>query len=335
MAISCKKIQPDLISTNENPQSKASSNEENNNQGKSTATFKVDLVKEFIFNYNTNTWVWTGNYLATYKEFFVVVSGIVNTIPVIRNGDPAYGIIGTYGVPEQNESVDILPTAPGNHFALSRVDFGSYSSINYAGYFEALNNYISGSNSIRPNIATYISNGSQISNRKIFTGKLIRSTTGTSTYALATENYPVPPAYVPNPPVSSSDECSNAINIEFGSIGVNSTTINATPSTSPPVPSISCNPNGINDDVWFKFTTINAIANYAINISHVETGEPMTMTAYSGLCSSLTQIGCNSTGSLYIPGANLSPNTTYYLRVYTASSNPTDETNFRISVSHD
>ena len=352
IVISCKKDLPDLEKLYETPLNKFTSNEGNNYQGRSTASIKVDLVEDIICT-NGNC-VGTGVYRGFYNEFNVVVSGIVNTIPIIRDGDPVYGSITTIGAPYNNESVEIPLNAPSNHFALSRTRNNSgftTTSINTTGYHAANSAanqaYYNASliynnlppalqaNQPRPRLdPVFISNylvtssgSSQIIVEKA-TGKLIRSTTGTSTYALVAETYAVPPPYVP---VTFSDDCANAIN--FGSIGVNSTTITATPSSGSPIP--SCQPSGINDDAWFKFTTMSSITEYSISISNVLPLNNMTVIAYSGSCGSLSPIpgntsSCSSTGILNLTG--LQPNTTYFVRVYTSSSSPTIGSNFRIDV---
>jgi hypothetical protein len=356
IAISCKKNKTDVIVSNETLSSNVSVNEQNNNQDRSTASIKVDLVEDVI--YVNGVAQGTGVYRGYYQDFPLVVSGIVNTIPVIRNGDPVYGIITTNGNYNSNfsESVEIIPTAPSNHFALSRtmINGGLTNYINYNGYntanaaastayYNALATYNAYPPALQPYIPyptwqpVYISDylvtgggGGQTTTQR-FTGKLIRSTTGTSTYAIASERYAVPEPYMPT---TFSDDCANAINI--GILGINSTTISATPSTGSPIP--SCSPTGINDDVWFKFTTSSSTTSTAVhsfNLSNIIPSNAMSLQAYSGSCNSLTQIvgGCSSTGNLHLQ--NLLPNTTYFIRVYTTSSSPTIQSNFKISLGLD
>ncbi len=135
------------------------------------------------------------------------------------------------------------------------------------------------------------------------------------------------------PPPPSNDDCLNAtsltINADFNCAVVTAgTTISATQSTTTPLP--TCGTTGINDDVWYSFTTTATSTAHRITLTGVLPVNAMGIATYSGTCAALVQNGCSTTGLLNLVG--LTPNTTYYVRIFTISATPFVESNFNICV---
>lgn len=123
----------------------------------------------------------------------------------------------------------------------------------------------------------------------------------------------------------ANDECANAIglNVSAGMLcqtSTNGTSTGATTSTTVGQP--DCSGGSIDDDVWYKFT--------ATNDQHIITvtgSGPMyfpRFEAYSGTCGNLTSLGvcataANSTAEGLVTG--LTAGETYYVRVYSNSTN--------------
>jgi gliding motility-associated-like protein len=135
----------------------------------------------------------------------------------------------------------------------------------------------------------------------------------------------------PPPPVN--DECLNAVSLTVNpdfncAIVTGGTTVSATQSANLPAP--GCSSAGINDDVWYKFTTTATSTAHRITLTGITPVNAMGITAYSGTCGSLAEIGCSTTGVLNLAG--LTPNTTYIVRVFTTSATAFVESNFNICV---
>jgi len=149
----------------------------------------------------------------------------------LRDGDPVYGTIEV-ALSGGSEFVEMQSNEyPQNHFVIKQgVISGGNGSINYTGYSNdyntALNSYtnaysnwlqlyqISQQQNTQPPVppqfnppffSDYITQVITAGWRTI-TGKIIRSTTG-STFALACENYPVPPPPPPPPPCAICIYC--------------------------------------------------------------------------------------------------------------------------------
>ncbi|MFC4263752.1 gliding motility-associated C-terminal domain-containing protein [Ferruginibacter yonginensis] len=130
----------------------------------------------------------------------------------------------------------------------------------------------------------------------------------------------------------SNDECTAATNLTVNSnltctTVTGGTTLNATQSANTPIP--TCAVAGAqNDDVWYTFTATGAT--HRVSLLNITGGSTaMVIAAYSGNCTSLTQIGCVAGNTLDLGG--LTAGTVYYIRVYTnVTSNAT--ANFNICV---
>ena len=117
------------------------------------------------------------------------------------------------------------------------------------------------------------------------------------------------------PPIPSNDNCSGAITVavnndESCTLSTSGTSIGATQSQ------VGCSGTA-DDDVWYKFTAINA--------SHLITVTPETMNdvvfqVFSGTCSDLSNLLCrnstNGSDSESYMLTNLTIGNTYYIRVY-------------------
>jgi gliding motility-associated-like protein len=135
------------------------------------------------------------------------------------------------------------------------------------------------------------------------------------------------------PPPPANDECPNAtslpVNPDFNCALVTAgTTISATQSANLPAP--TCSTTGINDDVWYTFTTTATSTAHRITLTSVVPVNTMGIATYSGTCAALVQNGCSTTGVLNLAG--LTPSTTYYVRVFTTSATVFVESNFNICV---
>ncbi len=122
-------------------------------------------------------------------------------------------------------------------------------------------------------------------------------------------------------PVPTNDDCANAISATVnGDLNCgtthNGTTWNATASS--PIPGCA---GGTVRDVWFSFS---ATANeHRITLSN--TSSSTGIEVMSGSCGTLTSLDCQITTSLDL--SNLTTSTTYYIRIFTLTSNsPTDFT---------
>jgi hypothetical protein len=118
-----------------------------------------------------------------------------------------------------------------------------------------------------------------------------------------------------NPGVPANDDCAGAISIAAYT-SVNGTTQSATQSQAADATCAGTS----NDDVWFKFTTVQA-GDAAITVTPSNsTGFDGVIVAYSGTCGSLVRISCEdangTAGAETITLTGLTAATTYYLRVY-------------------
>lgn len=108
-----------------------------------------------------------------------------------------------------------------------------------------------------------------------------------------------------------NDDCASAI---FAIVNQNLNCVQTTPGTligaTASTPATTCDGAGAaNDDVWFTFTA--TAVTHIISFNNVAPNT-MSYAVYSGTCTGLTEVGCNS-------GANLIPGTTYYIRVFSTS----------------
>jgi hypothetical protein len=96
-----------------------------------------------------------------------------------------------------------------------------------------------------------------------------------------------------------NDECVNAINLPVTNGFCNTPVIASLngATTSAGFTSPTCKPGGASRDVWFK-TTVPATGNVIIQTSAVKTAaNDLVMTAYTGVCGTLTQIACDDDGN--------------------------------------
>ena len=127
----------------------------------------------------------------------------------------------------------------------------------------------------------------------------------------------------------SNDECADAINVPVNTgtaciNSVNGTVLGATASPDP---------NGCagtdDDDVWFQFTATEGTHTISlVNVAGSNTD--MYHVVYSGTCGALTQLYCSDNNSSV--ASNLVPGQTYYIRVYTFTATPNQNTTFTLCV---
>ena len=120
-----------------------------------------------------------------------------------------------------------------------------------------------------------------------------------------------------------NDECAFAINVPINPTQVCAatlvvgSTLGATASAPLNLTGLGCGTS--DDDVWFKFMATNNI--HIINLKNI-LGNPSSVTInhslFSGSCTNLTNIYCNSTAQSVATGLTIGQ--TYYIRVYTAGS---------------
>lgn len=123
----------------------------------------------------------------------------------------------------------------------------------------------------------------------------------------------------------ANDDCANAIGLNVSSgmlcqTSTNGTTTGATTSTTIGQP--DCSGGAIDDDVWYKF-----VATGDQHIVTVNGGSPMyypRFEAYNGTCGNLSSLGvCVTAAGTTAEGllTGLTIGTTYYVRVYSSSTN--------------
>lgn len=120
---------------------------------------------------------------------------------------------------------------------------------------------------------------------------------------------------IPFPP--ANDECINATEVQMEidnscSVSTAGTLNNATPSFQ----ANSCANTSDQDDVWYKFTATNP--DHAVNFMNVLSNMDIYHTVYSGNCQSLNTLICSDPNSSVLN--NLTPDSTYYVRVYSVSN---------------
>ena len=133
------------------------------------------------------------------------------------------------------------------------------------------------------------------------------------------------------PPPPLNDNCTGAVNLTVNAnllCGVSTlgTITSATSSTGTPVP--SCAATGVDDDVWYQFTATNTT--HRITLTNITPTTTMAVVVYSGTCTSLTEIFCNTTNLLNASGLIIGQ--TYYVRVYSTGITPNLEVDFRVCV---
>jgi uncharacterized repeat protein (TIGR03803 family) len=131
--------------------------------------------------------------------------------------------------------------------------------------------------------------------------------------------------------MTNNDECSNAETLTVGAGERLGTTQSTTQSNTTPLP--SCGGAGYNDDVWYKFTATTTGNIYVQTTYNSGTNSDITVQAYSGSCSALTLLNCNTSlnnaDNYIVINANLGAN--YYIRVFSPSTDPLVYNNFYIS----
>ena len=134
----------------------------------------------------------------------------------------------------------------------------------------------------------------------------------------------------------ANDECAGAITLSafMGGSPYNGTTISGTASAGITSCGVATTWGTPNEDVWFKFTTLNS-GNATVTVVGGPTFDGV-LQAFSGTCGSLVQLGtCTdataNAGTETMSLTGLTAATTYYLRVYDWESGGGD--NFTISLS--
>jgi gliding motility-associated-like protein len=157
----------------------------------------------------------------------------------------------------------------------------------------------------------------------------VRVMTWTGTIG-TTANFTVCVGTPPPPPLNN--ECLNAFNAianpNYLCAAVTAgTTTSATSSVGAPTP--TCSPTGVDDDVWFKFTATNT--NHRISLLNITgTTTALTSVIYSGTCTGLTEVSCNTTNLYNV--TTLTAGQIYYIRVFTTSATPALEANFNLCI---
>ncbi len=133
----------------------------------------------------------------------------------------------------------------------------------------------------------------------------------------------------------SNDECGTAKELTVGNInnyfayGQYGTTDGSTQSSTTPLP--ACEVDGINDDVWYKFTATST-GNTHIRFANI-TFNSIAVQAYEGNCTGLSLLDYNcvttSTNTGYV-NINALAGNTYYIRVFTTDPNPAVFSDFYI-----
>ncbi len=156
------------------------------------------------------------------------------------------------------------------------------------------------------------SGGPTVSGLTIGTTYYVRvyTTVSTVTYSNFDICVGIPPA------APANDNCSGAVTIGRYSGPVSGTTVGATQSQAGEL--CAGFTGNANDDVWYKFTALQA-GSATITLTPSSTFDAV-MIAYSGTCAALTSIGCadetvsGEVETLTLTG--LTAGTTYYFRVY-------------------
>lgn len=134
------------------------------------------------------------------------------------------------------------------------------------------------------------------------------------------------------PPPPNNDECDSAVNVIAG-VTVSGTTVSATQSMA--AQTCSGFTGTADDDVWYSFTTTQS-GDVDITLVPVGTSFDAVVVAYSGNCTSLTEIGCADTsfagGTEIVHLTGLNAGETYYFRVYSYGSTAAGQGSFGVSV---
>jgi gliding motility-associated-like protein len=144
---------------------------------------------------------------------------------------------------------------------------------------------------------------------------------------------------ITSPPVN--DECVNAapITINTGQtcLPANNATGNTYGATASlpilTVPLTGAGCGATNKDIWYKFVALNAAQ--TINISNIvptpsTASVTLNFSVFSGNCTSLTKLFCNTSNTLDATGLTIGD--TYYIRVYNSSATPTSFATFDICI---
>ncbi len=135
---------------------------------------------------------------------------------------------------------------------------------------------------------------------------------------------------LPAPP-PFNDDCNAATNLTVNpdfscAVTTPGSTESASASTAP---AATCSATGTNDDVWFQFTATGP--SHVVSLSNVVgTVTAMSMALYSGSCTALTQLQCNTTNSMTVTG--LTAGQVYTVRVWTTSATASAYAAFNICV---
>ncbi|WP_447636104.1 T9SS type A sorting domain-containing protein [Flavobacterium microcysteis] len=130
------------------------------------------------------------------------------------------------------------------------------------------------------------------------------------------------------PPPPANDECAGAITLTVNP------DLNCTSTTSGTVASatdsgIDADTGTADDDVWFSF--VATATSHAINILNVEGDiSDLAHEVMDGSCSSLTILNSSDSNSSFV--SNLTVGSTYYVRVYTYYTTPSESTTFDICI---
>jgi hypothetical protein len=124
------------------------------------------------------------------------------------------------------------------------------------------------------------------------------------------------------PPPPANDDCSGAISLPANSTTCTNTagTLASATISSPTVASTCGGTPGA--DVWYSFVAQNAFPTITISSIGGSIGTAYIQ-LFSGICGSLTSIACASGTSLLPGGTGLTIGDTYYIRIYSTTTNPT------------
>ncbi|CCB68562.1 Protein of unknown function precursor; putative adhesin [Flavobacterium branchiophilum FL-15] len=119
--------------------------------------------------------------------------------------------------------------------------------------------------------------------------------------------------------VASNDECIASIQAPVNSDAACGQTVSGVlnGATASTVPANGC--IGTDDDVWFHFVA-SSTTHFISFLNVTGTATTLSYSLFSGNCSNLTFINCNTTNSTV--QNNLVPGQTYYVRVYSAATTP-------------
>ncbi|WBA41479.1 beta strand repeat-containing protein [Hymenobacter canadensis] len=122
------------------------------------------------------------------------------------------------------------------------------------------------------------------------------------------------------PPAPANNECAAAVALSSAGTctPINGTSLGATASAG--VPACTGTPD---DDVWYSFTTAATARSYTLTMQGSVDYDGVVQ-VLSGACGSLTSVSCTnatlSGGAEVVTLSSLTPNTTYYVRVYESAS---------------